>query len=56
MTVIDVDRHLDVALTPEEHPLREWADRLPSVEQSIANAVASDLRRETPERSRPDES
>jgi predicted TIM-barrel fold metal-dependent hydrolase len=55
MSVIDVDCHFDVALTAAEHPLREWADRLPSVEQTVANAVAGDLSCATPERSQPDE-
>jgi hypothetical protein len=53
--VIDVDCHFDVGLSPEEHPLRDWADRLPTVEQSIANSLAGDLRRHTPEPSRPAE-
>jgi predicted TIM-barrel fold metal-dependent hydrolase len=55
MTIIDVDSHFDVTLTPENHPLRKWADRLPTVDQSLANAIAGDLRRHTPEPSRPDE-
>jgi predicted TIM-barrel fold metal-dependent hydrolase len=55
MPVIDVDCHFDVALGAEEHPLREWADRLPTLEQFIADANSGDLGRSTPERSRPDE-
>ena len=55
MPVIDVDCHFDVALSPDEHPLREWADRLPTVEQSIANSIAGDLGRNTPDQSRPND-
>jgi hypothetical protein len=54
MPVIDVDCHFDVALRAAEHPLREWADRLPTLEQYIADANSGDLRRNTPEQSRPD--
>jgi predicted TIM-barrel fold metal-dependent hydrolase len=55
MPVIDVDCHFDVVLGAEEHPLREWADRLPTLEQFITDANSGDLGRSTPEQSRPDE-
>ena len=55
MPVIDVDCHFEVTLGPDEHPLREWADRLPGVEKFIADAVSGDLGRHTPEHSRPAE-
>jgi len=53
--VIDVDCHFEVALQPEEHPLWEWRDRLPGVDQYIADAIAGDLLQATPAQSRPDE-
>jgi predicted TIM-barrel fold metal-dependent hydrolase len=55
MPVIDVDCHFEVALQPDEHPLWEWRDRLPGVDQYIADAIAGDLLQATPAQSRPDE-
>jgi predicted TIM-barrel fold metal-dependent hydrolase len=55
MPVIDVDCHFDIAIRPEDHPLKEWADRLPPVDQFIGDALAGDLGRSTPEEARPDE-
>jgi predicted TIM-barrel fold metal-dependent hydrolase len=54
MTVIDVDSHCEVELRPEEHPLRDFLHRLPTTMEFIADAIAGDLRRHTPERSRPE--
>jgi predicted TIM-barrel fold metal-dependent hydrolase len=56
MPVIDVDCHFEVALSPDEHPLREWADRLPNLDSFIADANSGDLGRHTPAQSRPEES
>jgi predicted TIM-barrel fold metal-dependent hydrolase len=53
MTVVDVDCHFEVALKPDEHPLRKFADRLPSTERFIADAIAGDLGRHTPAGARP---
>jgi predicted TIM-barrel fold metal-dependent hydrolase len=53
MTVIDVDCHYDVALTMDNHPLREFVDKLPSPEELMADAMAGDLTRYTPVHSRP---
>jgi predicted TIM-barrel fold metal-dependent hydrolase len=55
MPVIDVDCHFDVALGAEEHPLREWEDRFPTLERFIADANSGDLTLHTPEQSRQDE-
>jgi predicted TIM-barrel fold metal-dependent hydrolase len=55
MPVIDVDCHFDLTIRPEDHPLKEWADRLPKLEHFIADALTGDLLRSTPDDARPDE-
>jgi predicted TIM-barrel fold metal-dependent hydrolase len=55
VTIIDVDLHFEVALGPDDHPLREYAERFPSPEGFVADAIAGDLARHTPEQSRPSE-
>ncbi|MBL7496677.1 amidohydrolase family protein [Frankia sp. CNm7] len=51
--IFDVDCHLEVSLTPQEHPLRRFADRFPSTDEDITHAIAGELYRATPEDSRP---
>jgi predicted TIM-barrel fold metal-dependent hydrolase len=53
MPVIDVDCHFEIEIDPDEHPLRRFADRLPPIDQFITDAITGDLRRVTPEGSRP---
>ncbi|ADP82183.1 amidohydrolase family protein [Pseudofrankia inefficax] len=51
--IFDVDCHLEVAFTLEEHPLRRFADRFPTTDDYITFAIAGELYRATPEDSRP---
>jgi predicted TIM-barrel fold metal-dependent hydrolase len=55
LSTIDVDCHLEVAVTPEEHPLRQLRDVLPSARSFVANAGAGDLRVVTPHEDVPHE-
>jgi predicted TIM-barrel fold metal-dependent hydrolase len=55
MPVIDVDCHFDITIRPQDHPLKEWADRLPPLDRFIGDALAGDLARSTPEGALPDE-
>src|SRR5215471_3377829 len=48
MAVIDVDLHFDVAVSPEEHPLRHLRGFLPSDDEFTACAIAGDLASVTP--------
>jgi predicted TIM-barrel fold metal-dependent hydrolase len=53
-TVIDVDAHFDVPITPETHPFRDFADRLPARDRFIADQLVGDLLRHCSEGSRPE--
>ena len=53
MTVIDVDCHFDVVITPEEHPFRGWMDRIPDTAPFITDCLVGDLLHSTPTGSRP---
>ena len=53
MTVIDVDLHFDVVVSPDEHPLRSMREHLPNDVEFTADAVAGDLCASTPEGDRP---
>jgi predicted TIM-barrel fold metal-dependent hydrolase len=55
MVVIDVDLHFDVAVSPDEHPLRGMRDALPTPAAFIAEAIAGDLRNVTPPEDAPPE-
>ena len=48
MTVIDVDSHYEVAVTPEDHPFRHLRAEVPSALEYVAQAVSGDLLRYTP--------
>jgi predicted TIM-barrel fold metal-dependent hydrolase len=52
-TIVDVDCHFDVPITPDEHPLAAYADQLPPLDVFIADALTGDLLGPTPEQSRP---
>jgi hypothetical protein len=52
-TIIDVDCHFDVPITPDEHPLAAYADQLPPLDAFIADSLTGDLLQHTPEASRP---
>jgi predicted TIM-barrel fold metal-dependent hydrolase len=53
MPVVDVDCHFEIEIDPAAHPLRKFADRIPDTDQFVTDAITGDLRRVTPERSRP---
>ena len=53
MAVIDVDSHFEIAVSPDEHPLRSMRDVIPPFAEMIAEAVAGDLLRSTPEQDQP---
>lgn len=53
-TVIDVDAHFDVPITPEDHPLRRFMERLPARDSFIADQIVGDLLRYSSPASRPD--
>src|SRR5919106_4818430 len=53
MTVIDVDSHFELAVSPEEHPLRSLREVFPSVSAMHAEGIAGDLLRATPEEDHP---
>src|SRR5437588_13099077 len=48
MTVIDVDSHFEIAVSPEEHPLRGMREVIPSLVEILAETSVGDLRRATP--------
>ena len=52
--VIDVDAHFDVPIAPDEHPFRRYRDRLPALDQFIADNLVGDLLSQVPPGSRPD--
>jgi hypothetical protein len=54
MPVIDVDCHFDLTIQPEDHPLKEWSDRIPDLNEFIGDAMSGDLGRSTPQSDRPD--
>ena len=53
MTVIDVDSHFEIAVSPDEHPLRGMREVIPPTAEMLADAVAGDLLRVTPEEDQP---
>jgi predicted TIM-barrel fold metal-dependent hydrolase len=55
MTIIDVDCHLDIAVPPEQHPLRGIREVLPTAVGYAAEALSGDLRRVTPAADAPEE-
>jgi predicted TIM-barrel fold metal-dependent hydrolase len=48
MTIIDVDSHFEIAIRPQDHPLRHLKEFIPTSHQYIAGAVSGDLLRFTP--------
>ena len=48
MTIIDVDSHLEVAVRPEDHPLRHLKELIPTSKEYVAAAVSGDLLHFTP--------
>ena len=53
MTVIDADSHFETTIDRDEHPLAEWLDDLPPIEEMIRAALTGDIGRGTPEADRP---
>jgi predicted TIM-barrel fold metal-dependent hydrolase len=53
MAVVDVDCHFEIAVPPDEHPLRELREHLPTSIEYVSETIAGDLFHVTPEEDAP---
>jgi predicted TIM-barrel fold metal-dependent hydrolase len=52
-SVIDVDSHFEIAVSPDDHPLRDLRHLVPSSEEFLADSLFGDLLTATPPDDRP---